>query len=138
MSDKETYYLFAGRAPAEGVSPEPFRDREGEGDVQGLWRRLTADLTALYGEPSEVTQSSFQLFTHFRSDEFFAQLIVDWSRADWPRNMVPASIRLAHAEDAEAFARSLYEHLDRLGYCLALEEDDSAYIRCNFTSCSEF
>ncbi|MFF5705632.1 hypothetical protein ACFY7H_24545 [Streptomyces sp. NPDC012794] len=86
-----------------------------------------------------MTQSSFQLFSHFRSDAFFAQLIVDWSTADWPRSMVPASIRLAHTEDTEAFAHSLYEYLDRLGgYCLALEEDDAEYIRCNFTSASAF
>ncbi|WP_329099411.1 hypothetical protein [Streptomyces sp. NBC_01439] len=135
MSEKETYYLFAGLAPAGDTVAESFR----EGDVEGLWRRLVADLTAFYGEPHEVTRSSFQLFSHFRSDEFFAQLIVDWSTADWPRNMVPASIRLAHAEDAEAFAHSLYDHLDRLGgYCLALEENDSEYVRCNFTSPSAF
>ncbi|MEV4193147.1 hypothetical protein [Streptomyces toxytricini] len=135
MSDKETYYLFAGLAPAGDVPAESFR----ESDVEGLWRRLTADLTALYGEPHEITQSSFQLYSHFRSNEFFAQLIVDWSTADWPRNMVSASIRLAHAHDAEAFAHSLYDHLDRQGgYCLALEEGEVAYIRCNFTNPSAF
>ncbi|WP_329380222.1 hypothetical protein OG625_14465 [Streptomyces sp. NBC_01351] len=135
MSDKETYYLFAGAGPAGDAGAEPFW----ETDVEGLWLRLTADLTALYGEPHEVTRSSFQLYSHFRSEgEFFAQLIVDWSTSDWPRTMVPASIRIAHAEDTAAFSHALYDRLDRLGYCLALEENDTAYIRCNFTSPSEF
>ncbi|MFD3539554.1 hypothetical protein ACFWUQ_08640 [Streptomyces sp. NPDC058662] len=133
MSDK-TYYLFAGLARAGEVPSKSFQER----DAEGLWRRLTSDATELYGEPYEESRSSFQLFTHFQADNFFVQLIVDFGTNDWPRNMVPASLRIAHAEDAEAFAHALYDHLDGRGYYLALEENDSWFVRCNYTDVFEF
>lgn len=90
MGEKQKYYIFAGLRPGGEVAAES----GGEGDVEKLWRRLTSDVAELYGQPSEVTQSKFQLFTHFHADDFFVQIIVDWGTDDWPRDMVPASIRV--------------------------------------------